>query len=195
MDGLFWPLLLLVVGIALLALELFIPSAGILGLLAGACFLAAIVIGFLEHPYIGSSTLMVVALILPAFLALFVHFWPQTPIGRRILLRHDPHEADAPPPYDDLEEHLRTLIGKRGRAKTKMLPSGAVEIDGHTYDAATMGLPLEPGQPVEVVGTSLARLVVRPVENDATPAPSASDDPLSQPIDQLGLSPFEDPLL
>jgi hypothetical protein len=91
---------------------------------------------------------------------------------------------------DDEEELLRTLIGKRGRAKTKMLPSGAVVIDGQTYDAATEGLPLEAGQPVEVIAAQFKRLVVRPVENDATPPPLVAEE-VERPYE----SPFEDPLL
>jgi membrane-bound ClpP family serine protease len=193
MDGFFWPLLLIGVGILLLVLELFIPSAGLLGVFAGIAFLTAVVIGFMHNTYTGASSLLLIAFIVPLFLATFVHYWPHTPIGRRMLLRKS---QPASHEVDDEEEFLRTLIGKRGRAKTKMLPSGAVQIDGQMYDAATEGIPLEPGQPVEVIGLRFKGLVVRPVENDAMPAPPAVlDDVLAQPIDKLGLSPFEDPLL
>lgn len=193
MDGFFWPLLLIAIGSLLLVLELFVPSGGALGVFAGIAFLLAVIIGFMHNSYTGASSLVMIALILPVFIAVFVHYWPHTPIGKQMLLQREEHEPDS----DDYEEeHLRTLIGKRGRTKTKMLPSGAVIIDGQTYDAATDGMPLEPGQPVEVIAHRFKRLVVRAVENDARPLPPMDDSQTqSQPIDKLGLSPFEDPLI
>lgn len=195
MDGFFWPLLLIAIGVVLLGLELFVPSGGALGVFAAVSFLSAIVVGFMHNQYAGASSVVMTAIIVPLFLAIFVHYWPKTPIGKRMLLQHEPADSL---PLDDEEEFLRTLIGKRGRAKTKMLPSGAVVIDGQTFDAATDGLALDVGQPVEVIALRFKRLVVRPVENDAMPPPSEAsrpDDILSQPIEKLGLSPFEDPLV
>lgn len=195
MDGFFWPLLLVAVGVLFLVLEMFIPSAGLLGVFAAISFATAVVVGFLHNAYTGASTAVLVSIIVPVFLMLFIRYWPSTPIGRRMLLRRDP-ETDEHTALDDEEERLRTLVGKRGRAKSKMLPSGAVIIDGEVYDAATEGLALEAGQPVEVIAMRFKRLVVRPVENDAMPLPPAKQaDILAQPIDQLGISPFEDPLL
>jgi membrane-bound ClpP family serine protease len=194
MDGFLWPLLLIAVGMLLLALEMFIPSGGALGLFAALAFIGAIVLGFMHNTYAGASSLLAVSFIVPLFFAFFVYYWPKTPLGKRMLLRHDPDEQLV---VDDEEEQLRTLIGRRGRAKTKMLPSGAVTIDGQTYDAATEGIALDPGQPIEVIALRMKRLVVRPVENDAMPLPAAQDpnDLLSQPYDKFGLSPFEDPLV
>jgi membrane-bound ClpP family serine protease len=194
MDGLLWPMALILLGAVLLVMELFIPSGGALGVFAGLAFIAAIGLGFYENPYAGTLSLLIVAVILPVALAMFTHWWPKTPIGRRILLRRSPREEEALV-ADDEDQQLRLLIGKRGRAKTKMLPSGAVEIDGHTYDATTQGLAIEIGDPVEVIAYRMHRLVVRSVENDATPRPSSPSDVLSQPAEQFGISPFEDPLV
>lgn len=193
MDGFFWPLLLIAIGVILLSLELFVPSGGLLGVFAGLAFLTAIVIGFLHNPYTGASSIVLVSIIIPAFLSVFIYYWPKTPIGRRMLLRRDEAESETLL-LDEEEELLRTLIGKRGRAKTKMLPSGAVVVDGQTFDAATDGIAVEAGQPVEVIALRFKRLVVRPIENDASPASNFAD-PLSQPIEQFGLGNFEDPLL
>lgn len=194
MEGFFWPLLLIAIGVVLLVMEMFVPSGGMLGVFAALAFLTAIVVGFLHNSYTGASSIVLVSIIVPLFLAVFVHYWPKTPIGRRMLLQRD-EEDFGRNQVDEEEEHLRTLIGKRGRAKTKMLPSGAVTIDGQMYDAATDGIAVDPGQPVEVIALRFKRLVVRPVENDARRATAGEVDPLSQPIDQLGLGAFEDPLI
>lgn len=193
MDGMLWPLLLIGLGLAFLALEMFLPSAGVLGVLAAVSFLAAIIVGYFENPYVGTSSLVLIALMLPFCFYMFAKYWPHTPIGRRMLLRRVPQTA--PDPMDDEDDLLRRLIGKRGRAKTKMLPSGAITIDGQTYDAATQGQPVEIGEPVEVIAMQFHRLVVRPVENDATPPPGTHpNDLLSQPLENFGLDSLEDPL-
>ena len=79
-----------------------------------------------------------------------------------------------------------------------MLPSGAVIIDGRTYDAVTEGIPLEEGQAIIVVDVRTNRIVVRPSDEQpakTTPvAPFASDDPLSQPVDTLGIDGLDEPL-
>jgi membrane-bound serine protease (ClpP class) len=193
MDGLLWPAALILLGIFLLVLEMFVPSGGALGVFAALAFAAAIGVGYFESPYVGTMALIAVAVILPVALASFAHWWPKTPIGRRILLRRSASEFQVD--TDDFEQELRLLVGKRGRAKTKMLPGGAVEIDGRTYDAITQGLAVEAGQPVEVIAYRMRHLVVRSVENDATPPAVSPDELLSRPAEQFGISPFEDPLV
>ena len=56
---------------------------------------------------------------------------------------------------------LNELVGRRGQAKGLMVPSGSVLIDGKTYDAVSEGLPIEPHEPIVVVGVSTQRLIVR----------------------------------
>ena len=87
------------------------------------------------------------------------------------------------------------MVGQIGRAQTRMLPSGAVEIDGRTIDAVSDGMPIEPGQPVRVTEVHGTRVTVRLVSEAAAAAsPAASnDDVMAQTIDKLGLGPF-DPL-
>jgi membrane-bound ClpP family serine protease len=102
----------------------------------------------------------------------------------------------------DSEEHRRLIkmIGKRGKAKSKMLPSGGVVIEGRTYDAISEAVAIDPGQPVRVVAVRTNRIVVRPIdreqsvdEHEEEPA-ETSEDILSRPIDSLGLEPLDDPL-
>lgn len=189
MEGYFWPLIFILIGVLLLVLEMFIPSAGALGVFAAIAFFAAVIFGFAQSSSVGAVTLMAIAVIIPAFIASFIHWWPKTPLGRRMLLKRSQEEQESLT-IDDDEERLRALIGKRGRAKTVMLPAGAVTVDGQTYDALTEGLAVEPGQPVEVISLRFHRLVVRPIENDATPLPELSlppTDPLSQTFEDFGL--------
>jgi membrane-bound ClpP family serine protease len=189
MSPLLLSIILISLGLALLLLELFVPSAGVLGVLAATAILGGIVAAFFHSLVAGAIVLTAVCFSLPVLAYGAVKVWPSTPIGRRVLIG-TPTERDVLP-QNDLAEILKSMIGKRGVAKTKMLPSGIVVIDDRPYDAVSDGYAIEPGTPVEVISVRTKRAVVRPVEPDE-PATARSDDILSQPIDQLGLGPLDD---
>ena len=91
-------------------------------------------------------------------------------------------------------EPRRELVGKIGIARSKMLPSGAVEIEGHMIDAVSQGQAIEPGQYVVVLEVRSNRVVVRPAEDDEQRGGRNPDDLLSRPIDELGFESLDDPL-
>ena len=115
-------------------------------------------------------------------------YWPKTAMGRRLLLSA-PKSEDVLP--DDPEkERLKGLIGRTGRAKSKLLLSGVVTIDGRTVDAVSESMPIEVGQTVQVVQVRGHRVVVRPVAEEEPPAPPPAD-PLQRTYDD----PFDLPRL
>jgi membrane-bound serine protease (ClpP class) len=167
----------------------------VLGVLASLSVIVSIGLAFYHHgPRVGFVFVLVALVALPATLALAFKLLPQTPMGRQLLLG-TPREEDVLP-EDDRRRQLRKLVGQVGRAKTLMLPSGAVEVGGMTIDALSEGLAIEPGTPVRVVEVHGLRVVVRPVAagEDQQPAAARGEDILSQSIDKLGLDPLGDPL-
>ena len=86
-------------------------------------------------------------------------------------------------PEDPEKERLKGLLGRTGRAKSPMLLSGVVTIDGHTVEAVSESMPIEVGQTVRVVKVEGLRVVVRPIDEDA---------PLLPPVDPLKRS-YDDP--
>lgn len=194
MDALFWSIILLVVGIGLIGLEIFIPSGGVLGILAVLAVLASIVVAFAGPDGgmgVGITMLTVTAVLVPLLIAAIIRWWPHTPIGRRIVL-HTPESDDEVLPQTAEHERLKSLIGRRGVAKTKMYPSGVVLIDGEPYDAVGEGMAIEPGQPIRVIAMRTNRIVVT-VDSDDGPPPSDQPDVLAQPADSLGIESLEDP--
>ena len=161
MDLATWAVLLLVLGLILLVLEFFIPSGGALAVLCALSLLAAIVLGFAAGRWTGASILLTVVFVVPAALAAAVRWWPDTPIGRMILIPR-PKSPNEVLPETIAYRGLKDLVGRRGQAKGLMLPSGLVVIDGKSYDAVSDGMAIEAGQPVIVVSVSTQRLVVRP---------------------------------
>ena len=181
-----WALLLLAAGLVLLVLEFFIPSGGSLAVMCALTFLGAIVVGFMAGPLTGATILVLEAIIVPAAVGAAVKWWPETPIGRLMLIQR-PKSPDDVLPQTEAYFGLKKLIGKRGVAKGTMLPSGSVQIDGKTYDAVAEGTAIEAGQAILVVSVSTQRLVVRPditirAELVETSAPPNSNDPLAQEV-------------
>lgn len=189
MDPLILAILLIVVGFAVICLELFLPSAGMLGVLATLLILSGIVAAFFKSLTAGAIVLGLTCITLPLIVALAIKIWPSTPIGRKILIGAMTEQDVLP--QNDIQEQLKPLVGRRGVAKTKMLPSGIVVIDDRNYDAISDGFAIEPGTPVEVISVRTKRAVVRPVDPNE-PRVANPDDPLSQPIDQLGLGSIDD---
>jgi membrane-bound ClpP family serine protease len=170
MSSLVWILLLLAVGLALILLEVFVPSGGVLGLLAVTALVVGIVMAFLEG---GLATGMAVLggafVAVPAVLMVAFRWFPSTPLGRRVL--------PPPPAADDVlpdladRRRLRELVGRPGRTLGELLPWGRVEVDGQTFEAVSDGRPLAAGAAIEVTAVQGRSLVVR----QASEAPSEPD--------------------
>jgi membrane-bound serine protease (ClpP class) len=184
-----WAVLLIIAGVALVVLEVFIPSGGILGFLAVSALVAGVVMGFTQGPGVGFAVLAGAVVGLPVAVILALKWWPQTPIGRRVLLGL--RGSDEVLPDDPRRRGLKELEGRIGRAKSKMLPSGLIVIDGRKVDAVSEGMPIEPGQKVRVLHVRGNSVVVRPVPEDTPDGPP--DESLTQPVDTVVPDPFEEP--
>jgi membrane-bound ClpP family serine protease len=185
MDAPTWAFLLLALGLVFLVLEFFVPSGGALAVVCALSLIAAIVVGFVAGPWTGLVILLTICLVVPAAAGAAVRWWPDTPIGRLILVQR-PQSSDDVLPETVAYRGLKDLVGRRGLAKGLMVPSGLVVIDGKSYDAVSEGTPIEPGQRVLVVSVSTQRLIVRPdttvvAELAETPPPAAAHDP-NQPL-------------
>lgn len=172
MSFLLWALLLLLLGCVFLLLEFFVPSSGTLGVLAALSFVAAIVLAFLAGPLEGTVTLVAVMIIVPTACILAVNYWPETAIGRMILIKR-PESPEEVLPETEAYRGMQHLVGRHGLAKSLMLPGGVVEIDRKSYDAVSEGMAIDPGTRVLVVGISTQRIVVRPDDSIASGALSA----------------------
>jgi membrane-bound ClpP family serine protease len=175
-------ILLLLLATALAILEVFFPSAGVLAFLSAVALISAIVMGFYQGVWFGIVAIPVALGTLLAAVALGFKYWPKTAMGKRALLIAP--NRDEVLPDEPERDFLRTLIGRTGRAKSKLLLSGVVTIAGRTIDAESESMPVEEGQLVKVIQVRGSCLVVRPIEEESPPA-----DPLQQTYDD----PFDAP--
>lgn len=167
-------LVLLFCGLAVLVLELFVPSAGVLFVIAFGCIVASVWVGFWV-----STTTGLVMLILVLFLSLilpgvFLQLWKRTPIGRRMFLP-EPAEDSEPPA---LVPELESWIGKFGKTITALRPSGLVQLDSQRVDAISDGPVIDRGKVVRVVGIKGSRVVVH-LEGDVTSLDESRPGPTS----------------
>jgi len=189
LDPLTWAVLLMLLGCALLVMEVFIPSGGVLSLFSTISIVASIVFAFRRDMNSGLIFILVTLVAVPGVVALAFKVWPMTPMGKAFL-GELPSEDET-----KTDDPRRQLVGRLGIAKSKMLPSGSVLIEGHILDAVCQGGAIEAGEPIVVVEVRGNRVVVRQAEpEERSQQVASSGDVLSKSIDELGLESFEEPL-
>lgn len=201
MNTLIWVVALLLVGLGVMVLEVFVPSGGILGFVSVLALVAAVATAFLEQGVAaGMASLAVVVLAVPAVLAVAFRWFPETPLGRRVM-------PPAPEPADVLPDpgrrsHLRDLVGQAGTTVSELLPWGRVEIAGEAIDAMSEGGPIPAGVAVEAVGVQGTALIVRfveqrpkaePVRPEVPERPVAADSALSEALETFDFDGFDQP--
>ena len=159
MDYATLSLLLLAAGILVVVVEMFIPSAGVLGFVAASCLIASIIVAFMHSIFFGFCILATTSLAMPLLFLMLVKVWPLTPLGKAILM-NDTIENILP------ESDVDKLIDRVGKATTKMLPSGIVEIDGKQHDAVSEGYAIGAGDAVKVISVRGNRIYVEPYSGE-----------------------------
>lgn len=191
MSPAIWILLLLAVGLGLIVLEVFVPSGGVLGLLAAIALLAGIVTAFVEQGVLAGLAVLAGAFVaVPVVLACAFRWFPSTPLGRRVL--PPPPVADDVLPDAAERRRLRGLVGRCGRTASELVPWGSVEVAGEQFGAMSDGGPIACGEEVDVVGVQGRALVVRiragvpaPAEPPAAPAAGSPEPRLSSVLEEF----------
>lgn len=213
MDPIYWAVLLLVGGLLLVILEFFIPSSGILGLLAALSIISGIVMAFYERgPVIGMLFVGIAVVSIPLLLIGGFKILPHTPIGRQ-LISESPTSEEV---VSDLatRRNMREMIGWIGRSTSPMLPSGSIEVEGQTLDAVSQGMAIDVNTPVKIIDVQGTRIIVRPCREEELTAPSyrqnapillesaesasakkpSLDEAFSQTLEELGIENWDEPL-
>jgi len=146
------------VGLVCLVLELFIPSGGVLGLLAAASAIFGVYGLFHQgHPFIACGVIVV-------FISFF---W----FGVRFMIRRLSFPSALPPDTSNsIDRKIVDLVGREGVTMTPLRPSGMALIEGTKIDVVTAGEYIEKDVPVRVVDNSGNRAVVRQVETRSVKA-------------------------
>lgn len=159
------PILLIVVGFALILVEVYlVPGFNVIGILGFLLIVFAIGYVYTETGVLGGSLALLGST--AAGIGLFYGLWRSGAWNRFILatsLRHD----------DELvareHEHRARYLGKTGVAITPLRPTGVIEIGGERIEVVTEGEFIAAGSNVRVVAMDRRRYFAR---LDALPEPS-----------------------
>ena len=146
-----YAVILLIIGLILVLLEVLLPSGGMISVLASVAIIAAAVLGF-QHSAAGGAVILVVTFVcIPVLVAFGLKVFPQTAVGRRMLLIPTKSQAeagvDAPAGVSDID--YSSLVGKAGNTVTPLRPSGIAEINGQRYSVVASGEMID--KDVEIV--------------------------------------------
>lgn len=163
--------LLLLAGLFLLGLEFFIPSLGMILVLAiislVVSFWSAVQAWWGTDPTFFWTYVLALIFGIPSSIAVAFLVLQKTSAGNRLVLQ-------PPDPEPLVRPEELSLIGKVGRAANLMTPGGLVVVDGQRLHAESQGMLVEPGTPVVIIGTVSNRVVVRPLRPDEFAATTES---------------------
>ncbi len=173
LEGLatYWEIIIFIIGIVLIALEIFVfPGFGVSGILGIICLVAGLVFSMIGN--IGfdfsnvptgviSNRLMIVlvalAVSLPLSIWLGKKLFESTLFGG-LALNTSENTSEGFTVADSREQ---SMIGREGVAATILRPAGKITIDGRTYDAVAQIGYIEQGSPVTVIDYVNGSLVVK----------------------------------
>jgi membrane-bound serine protease (ClpP class) len=169
-----WEIIALIIGLALIAVEIFIlPGFGIAGIAGISLTTVSLVLIMLDNDFfnfdfvpsdaIFSATLAALAGLLGGIILLFVGGpkFADSKAFKRIALT-DTQSRTQGYTSSFFPDNMK---GKRGTSHTVLRPAGKVLIDGKLYDALTFGEYVERGKEIEVVGEETTSLRVKEIQS------------------------------
>ena len=151
-------IILLVLGFALVLLEMYQPGFGAPGIL-GCILLIAGVIAARPTPLQALIMAVVIIILLCIALSIFIHSASKGRLSNsRLVLK----EVATRP---ENENELRYFIGKTGTTTTPLRPAGIAEFDGVKLNVVSEGEFVEAQRPVTVERVEGNRIVVREAQN------------------------------
>ena len=162
-----WAIILFGMAAALFFTELFVPSGGIIGMLAAVCLIGGIFLLFSVDTWLGLLGATVALISLPFLFAVGLWIWPNTPIGRALTLGgNDPEEEsalDGQAPLEATEHHGVVAVGAEGKTLTGLRPVGTCLINGRREACLSISGVIEPGTAVQVVSADGMQIKVRKI--------------------------------
>jgi len=156
-----WAIIAFGVAITLLVLEAFLPSGGVLGILAGLVALAGIVMFFRFDTMWGMVSMCVALLATPFIVAAMLWIWPNTPIGRALTLEDEQELNNQQGLPNEAEGGI--AVGLEGEALTDLRPVGACRLGSSRIDCIAQSGVIEKGAPVKVIGVEGTSIKVKPI--------------------------------
>lgn len=159
-----WGLLLLGVAALLGVMEFFIPSAGIIGIVALVVAIAGVICLWTYETAWGVTGMLSVIVIAPTATYFGFKILPYTPIGKGLILSNpDPQGPEAAQANASHAQRI-AMVGQEGNAQTDLRPIGVVKIEGQRHDAVAESGYIAKDSRVKVVSADGIQLKVRQID-------------------------------
>lgn len=153
-----WSILCFIIALTLFAIEVFIPSGGLIGIMALLSAMGGIILLFKINTTLGLIGAIVCVAAVPVLMMTGLKLWPNTPVGRWLSL-NDPSSRDTDQQDDHSEDASTTtqtntkhqLVGKTGIAQTDLRPVGVCRIDDRKEPCVAVGGMITAGTPIKVI--------------------------------------------
>lgn len=152
-------IILVLVGLAFVLAEVFFPSLGMFGLIAGGCIIFADMLAFEAATPIGWTFVVAQIFLIPYVVHMGFKLLPRLPFGRRMILT-GPTTA----PGAGLPDYER-LLGSKGTALTDLRPAGTGRFGEERVSVVAIGGLVEQDALIVVVDVDGSEIRVRAVEN------------------------------
>jgi membrane-bound ClpP family serine protease len=147
---------------ALIVAEVFVPSGGVISILALACLVGGITIFFQHSPAAGWVGIAVAVVMIPSVLITTYKVLPKTRFGQSVTLAPPQRrQGEAVPDMDELEK----LLGATGMVLTPLRPVGMCDFSGRRIECVAESGYVGKGMKVKVIGVQSTQLTVRMIED------------------------------
>ncbi|NLP02324.1 MAG: serine protease [Fibrobacter sp.] len=154
-GGLFWPIVLQLIGVVVIILEFILPSGGLLGIAALGLFGYSLYIVFTGISVSAGIAFVVIDILtLPILLIVGIKMLAASPVALKESIDSKTGGVSQPPEWAGLK-------GKEGTAITDLRPAGTALVEGKKYDVVSKGEYVEKGTVLEIVLVDGNRIVVR----------------------------------
>ncbi|MCC6322332.1 MAG: hypothetical protein IT438_12955 [Phycisphaerales bacterium] len=162
----YWGVGLLSLAALLLIIEVFVPTAGVLGVTSACVAIGGVVCLFRYDWRWGMSGLLAIAIIGPTIVFVGLQIFPSTAMGKKMLnLPPDALDGGAPAPSPGAE--FEALIGEEGLTLTDLRPGGFIRIGDKRVAAMSEIAFVRSGTRVRVTGSDAMQVRVRPADDSA----------------------------
>ncbi|MDA3879655.1 MAG: nodulation protein NfeD [Prolixibacteraceae bacterium] len=168
-----WEIIIFVVGLILIAVEVFIiPGFGVAGALGISLTIAGLTLSLIENvrfnfERVDGSSIMIALLtvVVSMFIGLLLALWGSRKLFTAsngalssLALNTSQNKTEGFISYDNV--HQSEMIGKKGIAQTILRPSGKVTVENEYWDAKAEYGYIDKGDPIVVLGQESGQLYV-----------------------------------
>jgi membrane-bound ClpP family serine protease len=150
--------------VMLIIAEVFVPSGGLISILALACVVGGVVIFFKHSLIAGWIGLIIAILMIPSVLILAYKIFPKTKFGKNVTLAPpERQQGDAVPDTSELKK----MLGAVGIVQTPLRPVGMCDFSGQKIECVAETGYVNKGSKIKVIDVESTQLTVRIIEESS----------------------------